>query len=168
MGNYYKKFYNMDFRSIRYIGVISPMEYAYNGSTDYATEIFFKARKKEHYNICLKSSTRLPMAYIDDVIDGTMQLLEAPKDNLTVGTYNMNCVDFSPLELYTEVKKYYPELTVDYKPDIRDTMANSWPHHYDDTSSRNDWGWNPKYDTLEKLVKIMYDNTSFKTNETKI
>ncbi len=159
LGNYYKAFYNCDFRSVRYIGVISPEEFAYNGSTDYATEIFFKAKRNQHYNICLSSHRRLPMGYIDDIMDGTMQLIEAPRDSLTCSTYNMNICDFTPEEMYNEVKKYYPDFKVDYVPDIRDTISSTWPYNFDDTMSRKDWGWKPKYDTVEKIAKVMYEET---------
>lgn len=160
LGNYYKTFYNLDFRSVRYIGVMSPQEFAYNGSTDYATEIFFKAKRKEEYNICLSADRRLPMAYIDDILDGTLQLIEAPKDHITCGTYNMNCCDFTPEEMYNEVRKYYPEFKVNYKPDIRDTISKTWPFNYDDSASRKDWGWNPKYNSVEKLAKVMFEETT--------
>lgn len=159
LGNYYKNFYNIDFRSIRYVGVVSPHEYAYNGSTDYASEIFFKAKREQKFAICLSENRRLPMAYIDDVINGTLQLLDAPKENLKYSTYNMHACHFNPKECVEVVKKYYPNFQYEYKPDIRDQISKNWPYHYDDLASRSDWGWNPKYDSIEKIAEIMYNKT---------
>jgi len=159
LGNYYKSFYNVDFRSIRYVGVMSHDEYVGFGSTDYSSEIFFKARKEEKYTICLSENRRLPMVYIDDCIDGTINLLKAPKEKLKFATYNMNCCNFDPKECVEAVRKYYPNLEIEYKPDIRDAISKNWPYHYEDSASRSDWGWNPKYDTLEKIAEIMYERT---------
>jgi nucleoside-diphosphate-sugar epimerase len=160
LGNYYKSFYNLDFRSIRYVGVISPMEFAYNGSTDYATEIFFKARNHEKYSICLSENRRLPMCYIDDIIGGTLKFIEAPHENLTMGSYNINGCHFDPKEMVDVIRdKYYPGLEVDYVPELRDSMSKNWPYHYDDSASRADWGWNPQYNTIEKIAEKMYNKT---------
>lgn len=159
LGNYYKKFYNIDFRSVRYVGVISNFEFAYNGSTDYTTEVFFKARKENYYSCCLSPDRKLPMAFIEDIIDGTIDLIKAPKEKLSSGTYNMQSMSFTPEEYFNEVKKYYPELEIEYNPDMRDTISKNWPYGFDDSASRKDWGWKPKYDTIEKLCKRMYDDT---------
>lgn len=68
IGEYYKRKFDMDFRSIRYPGVISSEKYAFNGTTDYSTEVFFHALEKGHYTCWLKENTSLPMIYIDDCI----------------------------------------------------------------------------------------------------
>jgi threonine 3-dehydrogenase len=72
MGNYYHHKYKVDFRSIRYPGVIAPYEYEANGTTDYASEIFFAAMKGKEYSVCLSPHTVLPMTYLDDILDGTV------------------------------------------------------------------------------------------------
>lgn len=162
MGNYYKSAFGVDFRSIRYIGVISPKEYAYNGSTDYASELFHKLKKQEKHSICLTENRKLPLVYIDDVIDGTIQLLEAKKEKLSQSVYNMNCVDFSPKELIEVVKRTHSEYQYEYNPDIRDTYASSWPYNYDDSAARSDFGWNPKYNTIEKIVEKMFKEVGLK------
>jgi threonine 3-dehydrogenase len=75
MGNYYNQKHGVDYRSIRYPGVISPSEYESHGTTDYASEIFFAAIKQRHYSLCLSKDTVLPMCYLDDVLDGTVNIL---------------------------------------------------------------------------------------------
>jgi threonine 3-dehydrogenase len=77
MGNYYNKKYGVDFRSLRYPGVISPTEYESHGTTDYASEIFFGAFKNKEYKICLAPERALPMVYLDDALDGTVYLFNS-------------------------------------------------------------------------------------------
>jgi threonine 3-dehydrogenase len=72
MGNYYHARYGVDFRSLRYPGVISPTEYESHGTTDYASEIFFSAFKKKEYKICLAPERALPMVYLNDALEGTV------------------------------------------------------------------------------------------------
>lgn len=72
MGNYYHAKYEVDFRSIRYPGVISPFEYESNGTTDYASEIYFSAARGIEYTIPLEPKTMLPFVYLRDIIEGTV------------------------------------------------------------------------------------------------
>lgn len=159
LGNYYRINHNVDFRSLRITGVISPEKYAYNGSTDYASEMFDVVKSSNVYKCCLNSDTRISYVYIDDIIDGIEKLLNAKRENLTETVYNTNNVHFSPIEYYNEVIKYYKNLKIEYNPDKRDSIAKSWPYHYNDEIARKDFGWNPKYNSLEKIVKIMYEET---------
>lgn len=77
IGSYYASKLGMDFRSIRYPGVISSAKYAFNGTTDYSTEIFFEMLENGHYSCPLQEDSALPMIYIDDCIDATMKYLMA-------------------------------------------------------------------------------------------
>ena len=153
MGNYYKSKYNVDFRSIRYPGVIAPYEYESHGTTDYASEIFFAALKKKIYTNCLSPNTVLPMAYLDDVIDGTIKFLETDIKNLTVPTYNMQGLSFSCEEIVTELKKHFPDFDHRYEPDFRDKIAKSWPEELDDNLARKDWGWDPLCMDVKSLIE---------------
>lgn len=159
LGSYYNVKYGVDFRSIRYIGVVSPYEYAYNGSTDYASEIFFKAKRNQHYTIGLSKERRLPMAYIDDIIDGTIDFLDAENSKLTERVYNMNSCDFSVNEMTDQIQMIYPNFTYECKPDIRDKISMTWPYNYNDATARKDWNWSPKYDSLDKIVNKMIRET---------
>ena len=82
----------------------------------------------------------------------------------------MNVCDFSPKELISEVKKYCKDYSYEYFPDIRDEFAKSWPYNYDDSLSRKDWGWNPKYNTVAKIAEVMFKETkiSLEKEKTKI
>ena len=87
------------------------------------------------------------MVYTDDAIEGTLQLMDAPKQSLTVRTsYNINGITFSPKELAAEIKKNIPGFQMEYKiQEMRQNIANSWPHYLEDDVARKDWGWSPKF-----------------------
>lgn len=156
---YYFNRYGLDVRSIRYPGIISYQSMPGGGTTDYAVEIFHKAVHNEQFECFLKPDTRLPMIYMDDVLEGTLQLMEAPAANIKVRTsYNLSSMNFTPEELAFEIKKHRPEFTITYQPDFRQAIADSWPDSIDDTQAREDWNWKPRYDlgrmTTEMLTKL--------------
>src|SRR5690242_9870742 len=158
--NYYFQRYGVDVRSIRYPGLISYKSAPGGGTTDYAVEIFQEAMEEKKYECFLAKDTYLPMMYMPDAIRGTIELMEAPADKISVRTsYNLSSMSFSPEQLATEIKKFIPGFTITYKPDYRQAIADSWPQSIDDLTARNDWGWKPEYD-LEKMAKDMIDNLS--------
>uniref|UniRef100_A0AAY5L2S9 L-threonine 3-dehydrogenase, mitochondrial n=1 Tax=Esox lucius TaxID=8010 RepID=A0AAY5L2S9_ESOLU len=155
MGEYYHHRYGLDFRSLRYPGIISADSQPGGGTTDYAVAIFHDAIKTGKFECNLKPDTRLPMMYIDDCLRATVEMMEAPTDTLSMRTYNINAMSFTPEELAQEVQKQLPELEVTYEIDqVRQAIADSWPMNFDDSNARNDWGWKHDYD-LPELVQTM-------------
>ena len=144
IGEYYRQKFDMDFRSIRYPGVISSEKYAFNGTTDYSTEIFFHALDNGHYTCWLEEGTTLPMIYIDDCIDATMQFLKVDRARLTRPVYNLAGISFSSGEFCRSVQNLIPGMTYNFEPDYRSMIANQWPASINDEDSRRDWDW--KYD----------------------
>jgi nucleoside-diphosphate-sugar epimerase len=156
--NYYHKRYGLDVRSLRYPGVIGWQSEAGGGTTDYAVEIFHAALKEGRYSCFLESETRLPMIYMDDCIRATIELMDAPAENITVRTsYNLAGMSFTPAELATEIKKHIPNFEISYNPDFRQAIAASWSESIDDSIARKDWNWKPKYD-LEKMTMDMIEH----------
>lgn len=152
---YYHKRYGMDIRSLRYPGLISWKTEAGGGTTDYAVEIFYEAFKCGKYECFLSKDIALAMMYMDDAVEATIQLMDAPAENVKVrSSYNMGGISFTPEELANELKKYVPELEVTYKPDFRQDIAESWPRRISDEAAQKDWGWKQQYN-LEKMVKDM-------------
>ena len=95
------------------------------------------------------------MMHMEDAIRATLQLMAAPKESLSVQTsYNVAAVDFSPAELAAAIAARMPDFTIDYQPDFRQAIADSWPQRMDDAEARRDWGWSPRYD-LDALVDDM-------------
>jgi nucleoside-diphosphate-sugar epimerase len=156
--NYYHQRYGVDVRSIRYPGLISFKSPPGGGTTDYAVEIFHEALEEKKYTSFLKEDTYLPMMYMPDAIRGTIELMEAPASKINVRhSYNLSGMSFSPKEISAEIKKHIPEFTIDYKPDYRQAIADSWPASIDDSVARNDWGWKHEFD-LSKMTKDMLVN----------
>lgn len=155
---YYNKRYGVDVRSIRYPGLISYTAPPGGGTTDYAVEIFYHAKKNAQYTSFLSEKSALPMMYMEDAIRATISLMEAPKDKLRIHTsYNLAGISLTPKSLSEEIKKYIPKFSINYAPDERQKIADSWPSSIDDSYAQQDWGWKIEYD-VEKLVKIMLDN----------
>jgi Nucleoside-diphosphate-sugar epimerases len=156
--NYYHQRFHVDVRSLRYPGLISYKSAPGGGTTDYAVEIFHDALEEKHYTCFLKEDTYLPMMYMPDAIRATIELMEARADKITVRTsYNIAAMSFSPKEIATSIQQYIPELTVDYQPDYRQAIADSWPQSIDDSIARRDWGWKHEFD-LAKMTKDMLQN----------
>lgn len=156
--NYYHHRYGVDVRSLRYPGLISYKSGPGGGTTDYAIEIFQEAVEEKKYTCFLKKDTFLPMMYMPDAIRATVELMEAPVENISVRTsYNISSMSFSPEELGTEIKKYIPDFSIDYQPDYRQAIAESWPQSIDDSVARKDWGWKPEYD-LSRMAEDMIKN----------
>ena len=160
-GEYYNKRYGMDFRSLRYPGIISSEALPGGGTTDYAVEIFYEALKNKKYTSFLDKDTYLPMMYMPDCIKCTMDLIDAPVENLIHRSFNITAMSFAPEEIAAEIKKHIPEFEITYKPDYRQAIAETWPASLDDSVARKEWGWEPDYD-LTTMVKDMLDKLSKK------
>jgi nucleoside-diphosphate-sugar epimerase len=158
--NYYFNRYGVDVRSLRYPGLISYKSAPGGGTTDYAVEIFHEAIQHKKYECFLQEDTYLPMMYMPDAIKATIELMEAPKEKISIRhSYNISSMSFSPKEIATEIQKIIPEFTISYKDDYRQTIANSWPQSIDDSVARNDWNWNHEYN-LASMTKDMLLNIS--------
>ena len=156
--NYFYQRFRVDVRSLRYPGLISYKSPPGGGTTDYAIEIFYEALEEKKYECFLDENTYLPMMYMPDAIRATIELMEAPADKISVRTsYNISAMSFSPKEIGAEIKKHIPDFKISYKPDYRQTIANSWPQSIDDSVARNDWSWKEEYG-LAAMTKDMFDN----------
>ncbi len=161
---YYANKFGLDVRSVRYPGLISWKSEPGGGTTDYAVEIFYEAIKNKKYTCFLSENTYLPMMYMDDAIRATIELMQAPTENIKNRmSYNLSAISFSPTEIANEIKKHIPELEISYAPDHRQAIADSWPASIDDSVARNDWGWKHEFD-LAKMTEVMLTNLKGKLN----
>jgi len=156
---YYNQKYGLDVRSIRYPGLISWKAAPGGGTTDYAIHIFHDALKKSSYASFLDADTELPMMYMDDAIRGTIELMDAPAEYISIrSSYNFAGVSFTPEVLAAEIRKHIPDFQLTYTAnDPRQQIANSWPSSIDDTFATKDWAWKPEYD-LARMTTDMLDN----------
>lgn len=165
---YYFSKYGVDVRSVRYPGIISHQSLPGGGTTDYAVEIFHEALQYSTYTCFLEENTRLPMMYIPDAIRATIELMEAPASQISVRTsYNLTAFSFTPQELTQEIKKLLPDLQVSYKPDFRQTIADTWTATIDDSAAQKDWGWKAEYD-LASMTADMIKNLTKKYQAVKV
>lgn len=156
-GEYYFNKYGIDFRSVRYPGLISYKTEPGGGTTDFAVDIFFEAIKKGKYNCFVKEETALPMMFMDDAIENTLKLMDADAKKLSIrSSYNMAGISFTAGELAAEIKKHKPEFTTTYNPDFRQKIADSWPASIDDSVAVKDWGLETKYD-LKNMTTLMLE-----------
>lgn len=159
---YYFDKYGVDVRSIRYPGLISWKTPAGGGTTDYAVEIYYEAIENKKYTSFISENTGMPMLYMDDAINATLKLMQAPKENLTVrSSYNLGGMSFTPAELAAEIKKEIPEFEIDYKTDFRQAIADSWPASIDDSVAKKDWGLSYDFD-ISEMTKDMIKNLKVK------
>merc|ERR1719341_161048 len=157
LGEYYHKRFNLDFRCLRFPGIISYDSHPGGGTTDYADQIFHDALTTGKHVCYLRPDTRLPMMYIDDCLRSTIEYMLAPAEGLSTRTYNVHAMSFTPEELHKEVQKWVPGLEIEYKVDSRQNIADAWPMVFDDSVARQDWGWQHTMD-MPDLVEIMITN----------
>ena len=157
---YYHNKYGVDVRSIRYPGIISYKTIPGGGTTDYAIHMFHEAIKNKSYTSFLNKDTVLPMMYMDDAVDATIQLME--NKNITdFESYNISAVSFSPEQLADVIRKYIPGFIINYKEDSRQLIANSWPKSIDDSQAIEDWKWHSKI-SMEALVESMFKGLNYR------
>jgi nucleoside-diphosphate-sugar epimerase len=155
---YYFNKYGVDVRSIRYPGLIGYKSMAGGGTTDYAVDIYHKAVKGEKFTCFLSEDTYLPMMYMEDAVHATLQLMEAPKENITIrNSYNIAGLSFSPKEIYESLLPYYPKFEIEYQPDFRQAIADSWPNSINDECAKKDWDWKPAFD-LNAMTEVIVKN----------
>jgi len=156
--NYYFTKYGVDVRSLRYPGLISYKHPAGGGTTDYAVDIYQQALETGRYQCYLSEDTYLPMMYMPDAVRAALELMDADATRITVrSSYNIGAVSFSPREVAAEIKKHLPGFAVQYQPDFRQQIADSWPQSIDDSIARRDWGWQPQFD-LPTMTEDMLTN----------
>ena len=155
---YYFNKYGVDVRSLRYPGLIGYKSLPGGGTTDYAVDIYHKAVQGENFTCFLSEHTYLPMMYMDDAIHATLQLMDAPKENIKIRTsYNLAGMSFSPKEIHQSLQVHYPNFEIAYQTDFRQQIADSWPNSIDDSSAKQDWNWQPAFD-LKAMTEVIVNN----------
>jgi len=152
---YYHQKFNVDVRSIRYPGLISYKSPPGGGTTDYAVDIFHKAINDGKYECFLKADTMLPMMYMPDALDATLQIMDAPAASIKIrSSYNISAISFTPEMLAAEIRKHLPSFEMIVNPDFRQAIAESWPDSIDDSMARKHWNWKESFG-IESMTKDM-------------
>ena len=161
--DYYNHRFGVDTRGLRYPGLISNKSLPGGGSTDYAVDIFYAALKTRHYDCFLRGDTQLDMMYMPDAIDAAIQLMNAEDSRLRHrNAFNVTAMSFTPEQLAIEIRKHLPDFTIGYSIDpVRQSIADSWPRHMNDSAARMEWGWQPHFD-LPAMVRDMLEKIAVK------
>jgi nucleoside-diphosphate-sugar epimerase len=155
---WYQRNHGVDVRSLRYPGLISWKTAPGGGTTDYAVEIFHAALKEGRYTSFLREDTALPMMYMPDAIRATLELMEAPAEQVRERqSYNLGGISFTPVQIAAAIARRIPDFSLRCEPDFRQAIADSWPRSIDDSAAARDWGWRLAYG-LEAMVDDMLEN----------
>jgi nucleoside-diphosphate-sugar epimerase len=160
LGRYYARHYRqlavgedqfgVDFRSIRFPGLISAFTLPSGGTSDYFPEMVHAAAKGQPYACFVRPDTRIPFMAMPDGIDALLRLMEAPQEQLTAHVYNIGALDLTAGEMAELVRGAFPDAQISFAPDLkRQAIVDSWPRRIDDSRAKRDWGFAPKY-SLER------------------
>ena len=162
LGRYYTRHYKqlsadaiprVDFRCVRFPGLISAVTVPSGGTSDYAPEMIHAAARGEPYDCFVRPDTAIPFMAMPDGIDALLTLAAAPRQRLTRSAYNLMAFNPSASEIRDVVVAAFPDARIGYKVDAkRQGIVDSWPAAVDDSAARNDWGFAPKYD-LERAFQ---------------
>jgi nucleoside-diphosphate-sugar epimerase len=162
---YYFERWGVDVRSIRYPGLIGHESEPGGGTTDYAVSIYHDALSTKVHKCFLAEETTLPMLYMPDAVKATLDIMHAPSEQIKIRTsYNLTGMSFAPKDIAASIQKHIPDFTIQYAPDERQAIAQSWPATIDDTRAREDWGWAPRFD-LNRMTEDMLSNLREKSTQ---
>lgn len=137
----------LDFRCLRFPGLISAQTVPSGGTSDYGPEMLHHAAQGKAYACFVRPDTRLPFMVMPDAIKALLLLTQAPKASLTRETYNVTSFSPSAETILSRVQRAFPAAQVSFQPDrARQQIVDSWPADIDDDAARKDWGWAPDYD----------------------
>jgi nucleoside-diphosphate-sugar epimerase len=156
LSDYYYIRFGVDTRSVRFPGLISYIAPPGGGTTDYAVDIYYEAVKGNKFVCPIAAGTFMDMMYMPDALRAAIQLMEADPARLVHrNAFNIASMSFDPEIIFTNIKKYVPEFTMEYAVDpLRQSIAESWPNSLDDTCARAEWDWKPTYN-LDTMTKDM-------------
>jgi len=154
--DYYHSKYGVDVRSVRYPGIVSAKTMPGGGTTDYAIAIFYEAVRNNRYTCFVREDTVLPMMYMPDCINAAIDIMKAPAESITTRLgYNLNGTSFSAGELAKLVAERSPGFKIEYRPDFRQAIADSWPNSMDDSLASKDWNWKVEWG-LDRMADDMF------------
>ena len=158
LSSYYRRKYGLDVRGVRYPGIISYKTPPSAGTTDYAVDMYYHAVAGKDYTCYLKGDTVLPMMYMPDALESLLKLYEAPEERLNYTIeYNLSAFSFDPMTLQRSINRIIPDFRVDYKPDYRQEIADTWPRTLDVSAAIEDWHFSPRYD-IDSMTRDMIKN----------
>jgi nucleoside-diphosphate-sugar epimerase len=170
LGTYYSRHYRqlaaeqpmmLDFRSVRYPGLISAFTLPSGGTSDYAPEMIHAAARNETYDCFVRPDTQIPFMAMPDAVDAILQMAEAPREQLNHAVYNVTGFSLTAQEIMERVLRSFPDAKIGVDVDEkRQAIVDSWPADIDDSAARSDWGWQPQYDAARTFDDYLIPNIS--------
>ena len=174
LGTYFSKYYKsldekkknlIDFRCVRFPGIISALTVPTGGTSDYAPEMLHSAAQGQGYESFVREDTIIPFMAMPDAVKALTMLAEAPQEKLSQSVYNVTSFSATAEEIAKLVNQVYPDSAISYSPnEARQKIVDSWPQGLDDNKARNDWGWDADYDMQktfnEYLIPVVKEKYS--------
>jgi nucleoside-diphosphate-sugar epimerase len=149
----------LDFRAIRFPGLISAFTVPSGGTSDYGPEMLHAAAQGAAYTCFVREDVRIPFMAMPDAVKSLLMLNDAPRNLLCQRIYNVTSFSLSAGEFKQHVLKYFPEAEITYQPDLkRQTIVDSWAADMDDSAAQRDWQWQPAYDVDRAFLEYLVPN----------
>jgi len=168
LGIYYSKYYRqlaadlpvmLDFRCLRFPGLISAFTVPSGGTSDYGPEMLHHAAQKKPYACFVREDVRIPFMVMPDAVKSLVMLTEAPKSMIKHSVYNVTSFSLSAAEFRDWVLKFFPEAEITFLPDLkRQAIVDSWPADLDDSAARRNWAWQPDFDINRSFSEYLVPN----------
>ncbi len=169
LGRYYSELYKrlspeketgfIDFRGVRFPGLISAFTVPTGGTSDFAPEMIHSAAQHKPYACFVRPDAQIPFMAMPDGVRALIELAAAPAENLSRRIYNIGAFAPSAGEIAEIVKNAFPDTVITFSPDEkRQGIIDSWPSDVDDSAARNDWGWKPEYDLTRTFNEYLLPN----------
>ncbi len=159
LGTYYHRKFDVDFRSVRFPGLLNDAEPG-GGSSDYANQMYFDAVDGVEPRPCFVGpGSRIPFMYMHDAVRALVELGKADESRLTRRVYNIKAFKApSAAGIEASIAGHVPGFKVTYEPDQRDAYVASWPDDFDDRPAVDDWGWKPKVDSIDAMTSRLLED----------
>ena len=149
----------LDFRSLRFPGLISAFTIPSGGTSDYGPEMIHAAAKGEKYACFVRQDVRIPFMVMPDAVKALQELTHAPRENLRHHVYNVTSFSLSAQEFHQRVLNFFPDANITYDPDEkRQAIVDSWSADLDDSAAQRDWNWQPDYSVERAFQEYIVPN----------
>ncbi|MFO7683279.1 MAG: NAD-dependent epimerase/dehydratase family protein [Chloroflexota bacterium] len=149
----------LDFRSVRFPGLISAYTVPSGGTSDYGPEMLHAAAQKKPYACFVREDSVIPFMAMPDAVTALLRLYAAPKETLRRRVYNVTSFSLTAGEFREQVLQAFPDAQITYAPDVaRQGIVDSWPAGLSDKAARRDWGWEPAYDVVRAFQEYLVPN----------
>jgi threonine 3-dehydrogenase len=168
LGIYFSKYYRqlaadrpvmLDFRCLRFPGLISAFTVPSGGTSDYGPEMLHNAAQEKPYACFVREDVRIPFMVMPDAVKSLLMLTNAPRSSVNHCVYNVTSFSLSAVEFRDWVLKYFPKAMITFEPDIkRQAIVDSWPADLDDSAAQRNWDWQPDYDAQRSFGEYLVPN----------